>query len=67
MLTSVFVQGMASDQPLKPPKNLINKVLKLSRLLLSKYRDIDNFLVSRYIAKTVVSLSPNIRVTIQVC
>ena len=36
-----------------------NKVSKLLLLLLNNYLDTDNFLASRYIAKTVVSLSPS--------
>ena len=51
---------MASDQPLKPPKNLISKVSKLSQLLLSKSCN-TNFLVSQYITKTIVSLNPSSR------
>ena len=50
---------MASDQPLNH-QNLIKKLSKLSWLLLSKYYDIDNFLVMQYITETVVLLSPSI-------
>ena len=35
---------MASDQPLKWPKKLTNKVSKLSQLLLHKCHDINKFL-----------------------
>ena len=41
----------------KTTKDLI-KTVKTSQLLLSKHCDIDDFLVSRYIAKMVVLLSP---------
>ena len=41
----------------KTTKDLIKSV-KTSQLLLSKHSDINDFLVSRYIAKTVVLLGP---------
>ena len=44
---------MASDQLLKSP---IKKVSKVSQLLLGEYHNINNFLVSRYIAKMVALL-----------
>ena len=42
---------MGSGQSLKPPKSVINKVSKLSWLLLIKYLDVNNFKVSQCIAK----------------
>ena len=42
---------MGSGQSLKPPKSVINKVSKLSWLLLIKYLDVNNFKVSQYIAE----------------
>lgn len=55
---SVYIKyGFIST--LKPPKDLINKVLKVLLLLLNNYHHIDNFLASQYIAKTVVSVSPS--------
>ena len=53
---------MALDQPLIPPKSLINKVSKLLQLLLQIYHGIDNFLVLQCITNGsyVVLLSPSI-------
>ena len=51
MLTSVFVQIMASKPPIKPPKNVISSVTTIAIMILatiaisisSYYRDISNY------------------------